>query len=63
MTLREQTALVLDTSLSAASKKRGLYTDKVRATLSAYLDGTVKLDASTVRKYALYLAMISKGAS
>ena len=55
MKLRDRVAAALDASLENAANKRGIYTDKVRDTLAAYLDGVAKLRASTVRKYVDYL--------
>ena len=55
MTLRNRAAKALDVSLTDAVAKRGIYTDKARDTLAAYLDGVVKLKARTVRAYCKYL--------
>ena len=59
MTLRDQAATALDTTLDAAANKRGIYTDKARNTLAAYLDGAVKLRASTIRNYVRYLRSVA----
>jgi len=58
MTIRNQAAAAIDKTLDAAVMKRGIYTDKARNTLAAYLDGTTKLRASTVRSYIRYLEMV-----
>lgn len=55
MTLRDRAAKALDVSLDDAAAKRGIYTDKARDTLAAYLDGAVRLKARTVRSYCKYL--------
>jgi hypothetical protein len=60
MTLRERTAAALDKSLVAAACKAGIKTDKVRDSLAAYLDGSIKLKASTVRAMCGYLEMVAR---
>ena len=59
MTLRDKAAAAIDTTLDAATMKRGVYTDKARNTLAAYLDGAVKLRASTIRNYVRYLRSVA----
>ena len=59
MTLRDKAAAAIDTTLDAATMKRGVYTDKARNTLAAYLDGAVKLLASTIRNYVRYLRSVA----
>ena len=59
MTLRDKAAAAIDTTLDAATMKRGIYTDKARNTLAAYLDGAVKLRASTIRNYVRYLLSVA----
>ena len=59
MTLRDKAADAIDTTLDAATMKRGVYTDKARNTLAAYLDGAVKLRASTIRNYVRYLRSVA----
>lgn len=54
-TLKQKAAGALDATLDAAARQRGVHTDKARDTLAAYLDGAVKLKASTVRAYVQYL--------
>ena len=56
--LRNKAAFALDASLDDAARKRGIYTDKARDTLAAYLDGAAKLKASTVRAYMRYLSAL-----
>ena len=53
--IKYQVATALDFSLDAAVAKRGIYTDKVRVALAAYLDGAVKLKVKTVRAMIRYL--------
>jgi len=53
--LRNRAAKALDVSLKDAADKRGIYTDKARDTLAEYLDGVIRLKASTVRAYCKYL--------
>ena len=55
MTLRDKAAYALDQSLSNAAMNRGIYTDKARWTLAAWLDGAIKVKASTIRAYSKYL--------
>ena len=59
MTLRAQAAAAIDATLSVASMKRGIYTDKARETLAAYLDGAIQLRASMVRTYVRYLLSVA----
>lgn len=59
MTLRDKAAAALDATLDAATSKRGIYTDKARNTLAAYLDRAVNLRASTVRNYVRYLRSVA----
>lgn len=61
-TLKDKAAEVLDRTHNAAALRVGIYTDKVRDHLAAWLDGAVKLRASTVRREIDYLAMIARSA-
>ena len=58
--LRYRAAVALDLSLVAASQRVGIRTDKARDTLAAYLDGALKLKATTIRAYINYLNMVAK---
>jgi hypothetical protein len=60
MTTQDRAARALDLTHVAASKKIGIHTDRVRGVLAAYLDGVLKLKASTVRAYCGYLEMIAR---
>lgn len=59
MTLKDKAAKAIDLTLNAAASKRGIYTDKARNTLAAYLDGAISLRASTIRSYIRYLEMVA----
>jgi len=59
MTIRNQAAVAIDATLDAATLNRGIYTDRIRETLAAYLDGATKLRASTVRAYIRYLRSVA----
>lgn len=58
MTLKDKAAKALDESLDDASNNRGIYTDKARTALAAWLDGQIKLKASTVRVFCNYLTSL-----
>jgi hypothetical protein len=60
MTITERAACALDATLVASTTSLGVHTENARVVLSAYLDGAIKIRATTARKYCQYLEMIAR---
>jgi hypothetical protein len=60
MTITNRAAAALDMTHAAASRNIGIHTETARKVLAAYLDGAVKIKASTVAAYCKYLEMVGR---
>ena len=58
MNAKESAAMALD--ITHKCGERGPMTMKARAILAAWLDGVVKVRATTIRRYTDFLMMVAK---